>query len=107
MTAQGHPRTVFRRAIERGNLLLAETSIREIDDVTLLEALDLVALIALEDPVRYRRAAGRWLQRYLHESAAPTLDDAALAAALLGALGGARHAAAVATLRGMAQRLTR
>jgi hypothetical protein len=27
---------------------------------------------------RFRRRAGRWLQRYLHGSTAPTLDDAAL-----------------------------
>ena len=30
MTAQGHPRTVFRRAIERGNYLVAITTAREV-----------------------------------------------------------------------------
>jgi hypothetical protein len=41
MTAQGNPRTVFRRAIDHGNLLLAETSVRETGVVGLSEALDL------------------------------------------------------------------
>jgi hypothetical protein len=104
MTARGHPRTRFRRAIERGNLLLAELRAREMGDVSLSEALDLTALTALEDPARSRRTAGRWLQRYLHESQAPTLDDAALAVALRGELGGPPHAEAVASLRGLTTR---
>jgi len=29
-TSQGHPRTIFRRALERGNLVLAEVTAREI-----------------------------------------------------------------------------
>ena len=72
--------------------------------LNLSEALDLAALYALHDPKRYRRVAGRWLERYLSESPAPTLDDAALAVALLGALGGPRHAEAMASLRGMLTR---
>ena len=28
MTAQGHPRAIFERAIEHGNLLVAETTLR-------------------------------------------------------------------------------
>ena len=39
MTAPGHPRAIFRRAIERGNLLVAETTAREIGRVTLVELL--------------------------------------------------------------------
>jgi len=30
LTAQGHPRTRFKRAIERGNVLVAEATAREI-----------------------------------------------------------------------------
>jgi hypothetical protein len=45
MTAQGHARTRFRRAIERRNLLGAEASAREMGAVTLGEALDLVCLL--------------------------------------------------------------
>jgi hypothetical protein len=31
LTAQGHPRAIFKRAIERGNLLVAEVTARELD----------------------------------------------------------------------------
>lgn len=42
MTAQGHPRAIFHRAIERRSLLVAETSARELGVIDLTEALDLV-----------------------------------------------------------------
>jgi hypothetical protein len=35
LTAQGHPRATFLRAIERGNLLVAETTAREIGRLAL------------------------------------------------------------------------
>jgi len=35
---RGHPRTIFRRALERGNLVLAEVTAREIGRVTIAEA---------------------------------------------------------------------
>jgi hypothetical protein len=99
LTAQGHPRTIFRRAIERGNLMIAEVTAREIGHISLLEALELTALIAQKDPGRHRRAAGRWLQLYMGEMAAPTVDDAGVAVISLGALGGPRHAEAMEELR--------
>jgi hypothetical protein len=71
--------------------------------ISLLEALELTALIAHKDPRRHRRAAGRWLQRYLSELTTPMLDDGAIATVCLGALGGPRHAEALVTLRGMAE----
>jgi hypothetical protein len=62
MTAQGHPRAIFARAIERGNLVAAEAAAREVR-LTLEEALSLLFLYAERDPVRYerKRAALRWL----------------------------------------------
>jgi hypothetical protein len=45
LTAQGHPRTIFKRAIERGNVMLAETTASELG-LTLEEALQLVLLYA-------------------------------------------------------------
>jgi hypothetical protein len=39
LTAQGHPRATYQRAIERGNLLVAETILREIGRPTLGELL--------------------------------------------------------------------
>jgi hypothetical protein len=96
MTAQGHPRAIFKRAIERGNLVVAEASVREMGKLTLEEALRLLFLYAEKDPVRYERAALRWLVRYLTE-AKPTLLRAQLALSALGELraGDGAHAARV------------
>jgi hypothetical protein len=41
-TSQGHPRTIFRRALERDDLVLAEVTARE----TIAEALELTALVS-------------------------------------------------------------
>ena len=66
MTAQGHPRSVFQRAIKRGNLLVAETLLRtEIPRPTLVDLLEVTALIAQKDRRRHQRVAARWLARYL------------------------------------------
>jgi hypothetical protein len=46
VTSQGQPRTIFKRAVERKNLLLAEVTAREIGRVDLQEALSLVLLVA-------------------------------------------------------------
>src|SRR5262245_28784292 len=105
VTAQGNPRTVFRRAIERDNLVAAaELNARIMGNVTLVEALELTALVALRDPPRRSRYAARWLTRWLAKTPAATLEDAAIVVAYLGALGGTRHTAAVATLRGIIER---
>jgi len=62
MTEQGHPRVIFQRAIERGNLTVAEVTLRtEIPRPTLVDLLDLTALIALKEPERYARVTRRWL----------------------------------------------
>jgi hypothetical protein len=77
-TSQGHPRTIFRRALERDNLVLAEVTAREIGRVTIAEALELTALVARKQPHRYGRFAARWLCVYLEEHEKATLDDVAL-----------------------------
>jgi hypothetical protein len=71
----GHARTVFRRALERGNLLVAEATAKEIGRLSLAEALELTLLIAREDPPRHPRVAARWLRRYLDESLAIAHGD--------------------------------
>jgi hypothetical protein len=86
VTAQGHPRAIFSRAIERGNLVAAEASAREVRKLTLEEALRLLFLYAEKDPVRYERAAMRWLVRYLTEGKAVTLLSAHLALSALAEL---------------------
>jgi hypothetical protein len=58
VTARGHPCSIFRRAVEPGNLILAEGMARELGQVTLDEALELVALVAQEDPRRHPRYRG-------------------------------------------------
>jgi hypothetical protein len=52
VTAEGHPRAIFNRAIERGNLAVAEVTVREIGRISLAEALELTALVARRDPGR-------------------------------------------------------
>lgn len=105
MTSQGHPRAVFRRAIERGNLLVAETTAREIGRISLMEALEITALIALKDPRRRSRVATRWLQRLLEEHPAPTIEEVVLASAALATLGGPGHDDAAAALVNMTKRV--
>jgi hypothetical protein len=53
------------RAIERGNVLVAEATAREIG--LSLEALQLVLLYAAYEPAKLERAALRWFARYLEE----------------------------------------
>jgi hypothetical protein len=104
VTSQGHPRAVFRRAIERDNLAAAELNARMMGNVSLVEALELTALVALKDPKRRGQFAGRWLTRFMSERPGSTLEDAAIVVAYLGALGGPRHAEMVASLRGIVER---
>jgi hypothetical protein len=104
VTAQGHPRAIFRRAIERRNLLVAETTLRELGRPTLEELLELTILIAERDPPRHARVSARWLQRYLEAREQATIDDAALVTSCLAALGGNRHAEAATALRALAGR---
>jgi len=99
-TSQGHPRTIFKRALEHDNLVLAEVTAREIGRVTIAEALELTALVARKQPDRYGRFAARWLCVYLEEHEKATLDDVALLVSRLQSLGSAKdHAAALAILR--------
>jgi hypothetical protein len=53
-----HPRAIFKRAVERGNIVGAETTARELGRLTLEEALTLVILYAEKEPIKYERSAG-------------------------------------------------
>jgi hypothetical protein len=105
LTATGHPRAIFRRAIERGNLVVADVTAREMGRISLIEALELTALIALKDSQRHGRAGARWMQRYLEESQSAGLDDIAFVAGCLSALGGREHETALTALRAVAKRV--
>ena len=106
MTSQGHPRTVFRRALEHGNVLVAEAAAREVGHIDLREALELTALVAKNDRVRGRRMASRWLERWLGEAPAPMIDEAVMIASCLAALGTANHDEALMSLRAVSTRST-
>jgi hypothetical protein len=60
MTAQGRPRAIFKRAIERGNVVIAGMAAREVGRLTLGEALALAALVAQKDPARRSCYVARW-----------------------------------------------
>jgi hypothetical protein len=103
LTAQGHPRAIFHRAVERGSLALAEQTARELEHIWLSEALELVALIARQDPARKGRAGARWVRRYLEENTAAGLDDVAFVTGCLSALGGPEHDVSLGALRAVAR----
>jgi ribosomal protein S7 len=107
LTAQGHPRAIFNRAIENGNLLVAEMAARELGRISLDESLALTALVVQKDPGRRSRYAVRWLLNLLQEDENLTIEEAALAASALAALGGRGQAEALATLSATAERATR
>ena len=70
-----------KRAIETGNLVIAEATARELGRLTLEEALQLVFLYAEREPAKFERAALRWFGRYLEEGKGVTLLKAQLALA--------------------------
>jgi hypothetical protein len=77
--------------IERGNLVTAELTVCEIGHISLDESLALTALTAQKDPPRRSRVAARWLLRLLAEHKTATIEEAALAASALAALGSPSH----------------
>jgi hypothetical protein len=68
LTGEAHAHIRFRRAIERGALWAAEDAARELPNLPLEDALQLVHLYAERGSPKYERAAMRWLERYLTES---------------------------------------
>lgn len=105
-TSQGRPQSIFKRAIQRRNVVGALAAARELPQLSLEDALELTLLVARKDPRRYPRIAARWLQRYLEEDPAATIEEAGLAASALLALTGAGLQEAAQTLRAMADRAT-
>jgi hypothetical protein len=73
---------------------------REVGRVTIAEALELTALVALKQPERFGRFAARWLCLYLEEHEKATLEDVALLVSNLRSLANpSDHASALAILR--------
>jgi hypothetical protein len=67
VTAQPHAQVRFRRAIARRALWLAEDAARELPNLSLQDALQLVYLYAERASPKFEPAAMRWLERYLTE----------------------------------------
>ena len=67
MTAEAPAHVRFRRAIERRALWAAEDAARELPNLPLEDALQLVHLYASRGSPKFERAAMRWLERYLSE----------------------------------------
>ena len=82
VTAEGSPGAIFWRAIQRENVIMAETVAREFPVLPLDFALALVHLYGRRKDSRYERAALRYLERYIAE-ANPSLMDVAGIAGLL------------------------
>jgi hypothetical protein len=65
---------------------------REMAPVSLADALSLCELLAKADPVRYERAALRWLERFIDERLPPLIEVALAASALAELRHGTRNA---------------
>lgn len=101
MTSQGHLPAQFARACERGNYTVAIALAAELRPLSLLQALDLLPLIAEHAPARYDAAAVRWHTRFEGERRGVDLPAATLALAALAALRGPRRAQGLALLRAL------
>jgi len=82
VASQPHPNARFRRAIERRALWLAEDAARELPNLPLEDALQLVHLYFERGSPKAERAAMRWLGRYLVESEPSLVQFARVAGAL-------------------------
>ena len=81
MSIKGGPHQRFRRALEIGRLPLVLSAAAELPRLGLADALEVLLLIADQDPPRYERAAARWLGRLALERPATTLAELRLAGA--------------------------
>ena len=82
MSAEAHARVRSRRAIERRALWTAEDAARELPNLPLEDALQLVRLYAERGSPKYEKAAMPWLERYLTEGSARLQHFAELTATL-------------------------
>jgi hypothetical protein len=86
MTSDGNAYARFRRALATGNEGLVLAAARELPQIALNDALRICLVLRGADPVRYERAAVRWLGRFALEARGVTIEDLRLAADALDAL---------------------
>jgi hypothetical protein len=103
--AAGSPYAAFRRAIEARNLTRAITEARDLPQISLADAAELVVLAADDHEPSFDRWAGRWAARYALEETNVTLGEAQVVLAGLAGLRQAdRQAAALALIAVFAAR---
>ncbi len=86
MTSQGSAHGRFARALKQRSVFGAEMAMREMGWVSLLDALDYLALLAEVQPEKVGRAAVRWHGRLETEAPLMTLAESQLALAALASL---------------------
>jgi hypothetical protein len=86
VSSDGSAYTRFRRALEIGNELLVLAAAKELPRVGLRDALRICLVLRDGDPVRYERAAVRWLGRFALEGHGVTIGALRSAADALDAL---------------------
>jgi hypothetical protein len=95
----------FQHAVERGNLLRAETAAHQLGRLSLPDALEFCDLLARHAPERFERAALRWHARWAGERKPSSFAEVQLALACLQLLTTASHrASALTVLRHLAKR---
>jgi hypothetical protein len=103
--AAGSPYAAFRRAIEARNLPRALTEARDLPQISLVDAAELLVLAAEQHGPSFERWASRWAARYALEEANVTLDEAQLVlAGLTGLRQANRQPAALALIAVLAAR---
>jgi hypothetical protein len=84
--AAGSPYAAFRRAIEARNLTRAITEARDLPQISLVDAAELVVMAADDHGPSFDRWAGRWAARYALEERNVTLGEAQVVLACLAGL---------------------
>ena len=86
MTSQGTAHGRFTRAVQSRNLWAAETSLRELANVSLEDALGYLDLLAEQKSEKLERACVRWHGRLETEATLLSLAESQLALAALASL---------------------
>jgi hypothetical protein len=86
MTSQGTAHGRFTRAIQQRNLWAAESSLRELGNVSLEDALGYLDLLAEQKPEKLERATVRWHGRLETEATFLSLAESQLALVALASL---------------------
>src|SRR4029453_13623882 len=77
--AQGLSYARFKRAVERGNLLEADSAARELGQLNLPDSLEFCDLLARFAPDRFARPALRWHSRWTAETRPDSIAEGQLA----------------------------